>query len=536
MGQESGIHPDESQELIDRRAEVPDLEPFLRPGERVINVEPISVPAPTKYPSAYEALKRLTDAEYRHEIGEHGPSIAARATKEGKEIAELRLFEVVFGRDSLQVASNLVDRFPKLVRATVMRLAELQGVSENPQSEEEPGRIVHEVRSPNDPIAQRITREHGWEWPYYGTVDATPMFVRAIAAYCQREGVDFLREKYTGKDGKKQTVAEALQASIGWMRHRMDANPEGLLEFKRTNPGGIENQVWKDSWDAYFHTDGTMANHEQGIASVEVQALSYDALLDAADLYERLGQHATQEQRKTYAQQSSELRTRAERIRTVIIDKLWIEDEKGGYFALGTDRDERGNLRPLKIRTSNMGHLLNSRLLDGYEPETVRRRESVIRELFSPDMLNASGIRTLSKSEKRFRPGAYHNGTVWLWDTYYISQGLERQGYHQLAQELNKRIWSVVDKFKKFPEFARGGDEAEPMLNTRIVDIEDSAGFKNRIEQPPQEIQAWTVAAILDAKYKYGEKLLHPARSKIDQDPRKRELENAILTRIHKST
>ncbi len=209
---------------------------------------------------------------------------------------------------------------------------------------------------------------------------------------------------------------------------------------------------------------------------------------------------------------------------------LWAEDVKGGYFALGADRAPDDRLRPLLIRTSNMGHALNSLLLEGDDAETAARREALIRALFAPRLLNASGIRTLAADELRFRPGAYHNGTVWLWDTYYIAQGLERHGYSGLAWALNDRIMAALDRFGKFPEFARGDDGPEPRLNERIVDLWDEThGRVNRVEQPPQEIQAWTVAAAVAIERK-RERLQRAGAPTRASNERKRALEEEILS------
>lgn len=473
---------------------------------------------------------------YDSHFGETGPAFAAGVTKKNKDIEELRKFEALFGRDSIRMAVDVFKEKPLLLETTLGKLAELQGVTENTYSEEEPGRIIHESRDPQvDEIAREITKNDGWEWPYYGSVDATPSFVVAIHKYVTQtpEGPAFLEKEYIGKDGKEHTMLTALEASVDWIKTRMDSNPEGLLEFKAKFPKSIENQVWKDSWDSYHHADGTMANHEQGIASVEVQALAYDALLDAAELYE----HLPTEQSAKYEKEIKELRSRAQNLREQVLTKFWIEDKNGGYFALGTDRDDSGNLRQLQIRTSNMGHLLNSRILDGDDEAITSKREAIIKTLFAPNMLNASGIRTLANDGVRFRPGAYHNGNVWLWDTYLISQGLERQGYYGLSWELNKRIWSVYNKFNIFPEFARGGNETEPMLNTRTIDIWDEDNNRNnRIEQRPQELQGWSVAALLDIKYKYGaltgRNKRIPNMHEFATDPEKRAFENSILAKL----
>lgn len=199
----------------------------------------------------------------------HGPSIASRATQENKGVESLRLFEVLFGRDSLRVALDVGNRYPQLLKSTILRLAELQGVKSNVKSEEEPGRIIHEARDPEtDPIAKKLTKEKGWEWPFYACVDAMPMFVSAIAKYGTDipEGTAFLNEKFRGRDGQEHTVGDALEASLPWIKRRLDTNKEGLLEYKAAFKGSHRNQVWKDSGDSYHHSDGTMANHQQGIA------------------------------------------------------------------------------------------------------------------------------------------------------------------------------------------------------------------------------------------------------------------------------
>ena len=464
----------------------------LLEGERVVSIKNVvtnGLPAET---SGLHQLYRLAGAENSSEVGEFGPVLASKSLEDHSAAPELRRYEAVFGRDALRVALDLLEQYPKLARSTLVMLAELQGVSVNVDREEEPGRIIHEARDPEtDPIARHLSDEFGWGWPYYGSIDSTVEFIRTMAAYCTKssDGPKFLEQTYQGRDGHSHTMGEAMVAAVEWVTNRLDSNPEGLLEFKRMNPQGIENQVWKDSWDAYAHASGEIANHGRGIASIEVQRVAFDALLDAAGFYEKYFDKK---------EQAAALRQRSQNLQKTILDKFWSED-KGGFFVLGTDRDGGGNLRQLAVRTSNMGHVLGSPLLlGGSQPENVRRREALIRHLFSPDMLNVSGIRTLAKDEYRFRPGAYHNGSVWLWDTYFIARGLDLHGYHRLANELNNRLQDVVTATRQFPEFVRGGDESEPAVNTRVVEIWDEKYSRlNRLEQPPQEVQAWTVAAIL---------------------------------------
>ncbi len=497
----------------------------LLPGERIVNIEDVPFRIPPTKASGLKELYRLTQAKNSRGIGEFGPALASLAIEgnnaETPDSPELHKYEALFGRDSLRVALDVLPQYPKLTRTTLLTLAKLQGTKNDLHREEEPGRIIHEFRKADDPIAQELTNTRGWQWPYYGSVDSTPQFIHTLTRYCansQTEGVQFLNETYIHENGSERTMKEALSASVEWVIRRLQSNPDGLLEFQPAFTGSTINQAWKDSPDSYFHTDGTIASHKKGVASIEVQCLAHEALLGAAELYE---DHLDKKEVATT------LRAHAAKIEEVIMREFWIDTEDG-YFALGTDRGEDNTLRPLAIRTSNMGHALHSRLLLGDEPEIVSRRESVIKQLFSPEMLNASGIRTLATDEIRFRPGAYHNGSVWLWDTYFIAQGLQRHGYFGLANELTRRISRVVELTNKFPEFVRGDSFNTPTLNTRLIDIWDPAiQDVNRIEQPPQEVQAWSVAAIVAMKHHHGKV---PTRA---TDPSIKKFEDTILNTLN---
>ncbi|HUC96274.1 MAG TPA: amylo-alpha-1,6-glucosidase [Candidatus Saccharimonadales bacterium] len=470
----------------------------LLDGEKILNVQLFKSTLPPSRISSLSEIYRLTNSTNISEIGANGPIIAALTSESNLATHNGQgLFNVVFGRDSLRVALDLIKHFPKLASATIRKLAELQGTDYDISSEEEPGRIPHEIRNSMDPIAIKMTKERGWNWPYYGSVDATPEFIRTLGAFCKLsdQNLDFLSEKYFDKDGNTQTIADALVHAVDWMLSRMKNNPEGLLEFKSSIENGIENQVWKDSWDAYHHSDGTIANHDQGIASIEVQTVSHDALLDAADLYDTgiIGRH----------DEAKQLREQAEVLSKRILEIFWTDD-KGGYFVIGTDRNDSGNLRQLKVRTSNMGHVLNSRVIDGDDEDHTRKRLAILKQLQSPEMLAVGGIRTLASDEVRFREGAYHNGSVWIWDTHHIAKGARRHAdnpeFEKFANDLDDRILNVVNIIEEFPEYIRGGNKIA--VNTRTIDVYDSiAGRINRVEQPPQEVQAWTVAAILASQW-----------------------------------
>jgi glycogen debranching enzyme len=497
---------------VDLRDTVPQLAPYLQPGDQVVKVEELEITHPTRYPSALKALEKLTNVKYLGEHDQVGPVMAARSTTANSKVSQLHLFEILFGRDAERVALDLLDQYPGLAKATIIKLAELQGYRKNRHSAEEPGRIIHEYRDPKvDKIARQLTAELGWQWPYFGAIDSTPMYITLVKRYCKQEGDKILSEVITGRDGKSHTVNDAVMAALKWLLARLDRSEVGLLEYRRIL--GDSAETWKDSWDSFSHHDGRIANHDFGVASVDVQALAYDALLDAVHLFPDMAE---------------DLYARAELLNDTVMKRFWHHDKLGGYFVIGLDHDSEGRLRQLDIKTSDMGHLLNSRLLDGDDKLVVERREAIIRHLFAPDLLAVSGIRTLATDEVRYCPGGYHTGSVWLWDTYYIAQGLERQGYYGLSHNLKERIWRVARITKKFPEFARG-DGKKPALTSHIVDVENADGRIYRLEQPPQEIQAWTVAAILESKTKHdplNPKKLIPTEAR---DPAKRRFEKEIL-------
>jgi len=441
----------------------------LLPGERIESVEELDLRDPETMPDALEELCKLTGVEKPEEIGLNGPAIAARVTEQNAGEAALRLYEVVFGRDSLTVALFVGDLFPRLLEATVLHLAGVQGCAFDALREEEPGRIAHEIRD--------LETDGLWGFPYYGSVDATPLFVRALVRAIER------RPEFAAAPvpGRETTVGDSMEAAVDWLLRRLREDSLGLLSHRRANPHGLENQVWKDSWDSMSHADGGICNFEAPVASVEAQALAYDALVEAA----------------AHHPSPAVLLAAAARLERAVEKYLWFDDPEGGFYAIGVDHDPKsGAARPLETRASNMGWLLASRLLD--RPEHAERKRRLVDLLLSGEFLAESGIRTLSAREQRFRPRAYHNGSVWGFDNYLISLGFARQGFRDEAQEVQHRIVASCEATHRFPEFVAGGEPGTQLMAKRIVDVFDSRNERvNRIEQPPQEIQGWTVAAMV---------------------------------------
>ena len=411
-------------------------------------VDPLATPDPLA------ELCKLARVERPEEVGRNGPLIAARATDANSGEAALRLFEIVYGRDSLMAALFVGDLFPLLREATVLYLADYQGQRYDAWHEEEPGRIAHMIWNPN--------RDTNLGYPYFGTVDATPHFISAAMHAIQA------RPTFEGE------IRDALAAAVAWLLRRLASDNLGLLSHQRVNSHGIANQVWKDSWDSMSHVDGTVANHTAPVASLEAQALAYDALVEVGEL------HA------------------ADRLARSVEKHFWL----GDFYAIGVDRDPvTGAPRPLSTRASNMGWLLRSRLLDGRED----RQRRIVELLFSDEFLAESGVRTLSNREVRFRSRSYHNGTVWPHDNYLISLGLEQRGFVDEAQELRRRLASFCRATHRFPEFVGGDGPGEAPFTKRIVDVYDTINDRpNRIEQPPQEIVCWTVAAMVAVEHAGG--------------------------------
>ena len=436
------VHP---AELVAARKVKDDVS--LLPGERLVRVQGLEIVDPPAMPDPLDELCKLAQVERPEEIGRNGPLIAARATDANADETALRLFEIVYGRDSLISALFVGDLFPLLREATVTCLADHQGTRFDPRSDEEPGRIAHMIRDP-DP-AENLG------YPYYGTVDATPLFISAAVRAIQ------------ARPAFEPEIRPAIDKAVAWLLGRLAVDELGLLSFLRVNPHGIANQVWKDSWDSMAHADGAIANHSAPVASLEAQALGYDALVEVGELQA------------------------AERLAQAVEKHFWL----GDFYAIGVDRDPgTGAPRPLATRASNLGWLLRSRLLDGRED----RQRQIVELLFSDEFLAEWGIRTLSSREARFRPRSYHNGTVWPHDNYLISLGLEQRGFVDEAQELRRRIAAFCRATHRLPEFVAGGAPGDDPFTKRIVDVYDTVNDRpSRVEQPPQEIVCWTVAAMV---------------------------------------
>lgn len=432
----------------------------------------------------------------------------------------------VFGRDSLEVAEDLMYIKPNLVEDILLTIASLQGEVDNKDNEEEPGKIIHEYRTPRvdgKPLNEKsreIYEKLASRWggngrylAYYGSVDSTPHFVKTLAIYCQAYGMEILTEPVRLRSGRQESVLGCLDAAIDWLVGHVQASRSGLVEYHRRNPHGIENQVWKDSREFYVHENGQMASHSHPISSIEVQALAYDAFKLAAELL---------------PSKKAQLETAARQIRDCTIQLLWSDSRN--YFALGTDYDEENQLRIIKTVTANPAEMLDSLFFDDLPEESKQKYISgIVREIMGTDFLTDAGTRSRALSEaKLINFWDYHGSYVtWPKETYDIAKGLRRQGFPALARELENRLLNVVKATKSYPEFIYVDPRGRVLGVPTATKTHGEMVFVDSHNRP-ERIQAWTVSAVL-AIQNQRRKLSVPH---VHQAAWQRELEKEVLQHI----
>lgn len=326
-------------------------------------------------------------------------------------VAGLPWYDCPFGRDSLIAGWQTLILRPKRVVSTLEFLASYQGRQVDSWRDEEPGKILHELRSGE--MAQSGEVPHT---PYYGTVDATLLFIMVLG-----------RLDSWLRDPKLIRKFEApLRQALRWIEQYGDADGDGFVEYQRLSSKGLGNQCWKDSHDGILDEHGR--DPKTPIALVEIQAYLYDAYIAASRLLSRLGDQAMA---KRCQQRAKELQRR-------FLEQFW-SDERG-ELAFGLD----GKKRPFFASVSNMGQALASGILP------ARQARGVIRRLFQPQMYSGWGIRTRSSKEPAYNPMSYHNGSVWPHDNAIIAEGLRRYG---ALNELDTLLTGFFDAAVRLESF-----------------------------------------------------------------------------------
>ena len=329
-------------------------------------------------------------------------------------------YSTPFGRDSIITSLETLSLNPSIAIDTLRCLARYQGEQENPFTEEQPGKIMHEIR--RGEMARNREIPH---IPYYGTIDATPLFLVLLHETW----------RWTGDDALVRELLPHAERAVEWITKYGDVDGDGFVEYVGSATGkGLANQGWKDSSDGVPFPDGSMP--EPPIALVEVQGYVYDGLLRMASLFRAFGRH----------KQADEFRSHATGLREQILQHFWIEEL--GTFALALD----GKKKPLKTVTSNAGHLLWSGVPEPWQAERMAA------QLMSPDMFCGWGIRTLSGAHPVFNPMSYHNGSVWPHDNALIVMGLAKYGLASAALPVLRGLQEAAsfDDFQRLPELFCG--------------------------------------------------------------------------------
>ncbi len=328
-------------------------------------------------------------------------------------------FSTAFGRDGLITALECLWLDPALAAGTLRFLAARQATARDPASDAEPGKILHEMRRGEMAMLGEVPFRR-----YYGSVDATPLFVMLAAAHYARTGdLDLVRSLWP-----------SIEAALGWMAEYGDIDGDGFLEYDRKSVNGLVNQGWKDSNDAVFHADGRLA--DAPIALAEVQAYAYAAYLGASRLAQALGD----------VPRSAELAVAGERLRQRFETAFWCDEI--GTYALALDRDKR----PCSVRASNAGQVLLSGIA---APERAAR---VAAALMTPQGFSGWGVRTVAEGEARYNPMSYHNGSVWPHDNALIALGFARYGLRQPLVQLLTGMFdaALFIELKRLPELFCG--------------------------------------------------------------------------------
>jgi glycogen debranching enzyme len=344
--------------------------------------------------------------------------------------AGLPWFMTLFGRDTLITSFQELVLGPDAAAGALRALADVQAQSDDPERDAEPGKIVHELRRGKTALI--------WTDRYYGTVDATPLFLVLLSELW----------RWTGDDGIVLELEQAARRALNWIDSFGDRDGDGFVEYLRRASHGIDNQNWKDSYNSMVFHDGSLAHAP--IAPVEVQGYVYDAKVRMAELARRVWRDEA-----TAVRLEAEAATLRERFDAA----FWLPER--GWYALGLDADKR----PIDALASNMGHLLWSGIVpDNHVAEVAAR-------LTSGPLWSGWGVRTLAADEPAFDPLEYHNGTVWPHDNSLIALGLAQAGRRAEAELVVRALLDAAPFFEyRLPELFAGGerlgDEAPGVVPT----------------------------------------------------------------------
>jgi glycogen debranching enzyme len=331
-------------------------------------------------------------------------------------------FMSVFGRDTIITCLQTLIFGPELARTALEVLADLQATEDDPVIDAEPGKIVHEVRHGK---AART-----WFERYYGTVDATPLYLILLSEVW----------RWTDDIALVRNLKDPALAALRWIDEFGDRDADGFVEYQKRNDHGLDNQSWKDSGDSQRFRDGRIANPP--IAPCEVQGYVFDAKRRIAEIAREVWRDRALAER---------LEREADELRERFDAAYWVED-RGGYYALALD----GGKQKVDALCSNIGHLLWSGIVP---PQRV---DAIVDQLMGDDLWSGWGVRTMSTADAGYNPLAYHNGTVWPHDNSLVAWGLARYARWPEAQRIIQRMLSAAAHFDyQLPEVFAGMRRSE---------------------------------------------------------------------------
>lgn len=334
-------------------------------------------------------------------------------------VAGLPWFGVPFGRDSLIAALQMLPFNAEVAKGTLRTMASKQGTEKNSWRDEEPGKIMHEIRFGELANTNQIPFT-----PYYGTIDATPLFLVLLSEYI----------KWTGDMALFEELGKNVKAALNWIDHYGDRDGDGFVEYHQESSKGIANQGWKDSGDSIVHRNGEFG--ETPIALAEVQGYVYQAKEEIAEIYRLTGE----------MEKADKLTDDAAKLKEKFEESFWMEDKQ--FYALALDKEKR----QVGTLTSNPGHVLFSGMLENIKATAVSDM------LISEKMHSGYGIRTMGEGEAGYNPLSYHNGSIWPHDNSIIILGMSKTNNREQATKAMEGLIRSADSFEydRLPELFCG--------------------------------------------------------------------------------
>ncbi|KSU83483.1 Glycogen debranching enzyme (alpha-1,6-glucosidase) [Fictibacillus enclensis] len=334
-------------------------------------------------------------------------------------VAGLPWFGVPFGRDSLIAALQMLPFNAEIAKGTLRTLASQQGTKVDPWRDEQPGKIMHEIRYGELAGTEQIPFT-----PYYGTIDATPLFLMLLTEYT----------KWTGDLSLAEELQQTIENALMWIDEYGDRDGDGFVEYHQESSKGIANQGWKDSADSVVHRNGDHA--ETPIALSEVQGYVYQAKTGIAAIYEKQGK----------AEEAVRLLKEAEELKSKFHEQFWMEDQSFYAIALDKEKKKVGTL------TSNPGHVLYSGMLE------EEQADQTVSKLVSPAFFSGYGIRTMAEGEAGYNPMSYHDGSIWPHDNSMILLGMSKLNHQKQANQVINGLMDAAQHFEydRLPELFCG--------------------------------------------------------------------------------